>query len=267
MNMSATDVDFTDPSLAYGTISWQIEYATALKLLQLPGQGRRRRRSQIQPEGAAGFPVVSKDGKTYTSPSSPGSSSATAPPSPRRTSSFAMNRALSPTMQSPAAAVHRPTSSGAQAVIDGKAKTAVGRQGQGQQARHQADAAGRRTPGQARHAVLPGDPDEPGARPAGRQRLPVRRPVLHREPRRPAGTSRSRRTRTTRARARANVDTFDITVNTNLDQSLLQVEVGSGRLRHGRPAGDGARRPRLSSSASTRAATSSTRSSRPTTSP
>jgi len=24
MNMSGTDVDFTDPSLAYGTISWQI---------------------------------------------------------------------------------------------------------------------------------------------------------------------------------------------------------------------------------------------------
>jgi len=36
MNMSATDVDFTDPSLAYGTISWQIEYATALKLVNYP---------------------------------------------------------------------------------------------------------------------------------------------------------------------------------------------------------------------------------------
>ena len=31
LNMSSTDVDFSDPSLAYGAISWQIEYSTALK--------------------------------------------------------------------------------------------------------------------------------------------------------------------------------------------------------------------------------------------
>src|SRR5213594_1680316 len=36
LNMSATDVDFSDPSLAYGTISWQIEFATQLKLLNYP---------------------------------------------------------------------------------------------------------------------------------------------------------------------------------------------------------------------------------------
>jgi ABC-type oligopeptide transport system substrate-binding subunit len=35
-NMSATDFDFTDPSLAYGVQSWQVEYATALKLYNYP---------------------------------------------------------------------------------------------------------------------------------------------------------------------------------------------------------------------------------------
>ena len=46
LNMSATDVDFSDPSLAYGTISWQIEYATALKLYNYPqAQAARRQDS------------------------------------------------------------------------------------------------------------------------------------------------------------------------------------------------------------------------------
>ena len=63
MNMSATDVDFSDPSLAYGTISWQIEYATALKLYNYPDKAPPEG-GKIQPEAATGFPVISKDGKT-----------------------------------------------------------------------------------------------------------------------------------------------------------------------------------------------------------
>src|SRR6478672_9093586 len=65
LNMSATDVDFTDPSLAYGTISWQIEYATALKLYNYPDKAAPLG-GKIQPEAATGFPVISRDGKTYT---------------------------------------------------------------------------------------------------------------------------------------------------------------------------------------------------------
>src|ERR687883_1645519 len=62
LNMSATDVDFSDPSLAYGTVSWQIEYATALKLYDYPDQPAPVG-SKLVPSGAAGFPVVSNDGK------------------------------------------------------------------------------------------------------------------------------------------------------------------------------------------------------------
>ena len=65
LNMSATDVDFSDPSLAYGTLSWQIEFATALKLYNYPDKAPPEG-GKIQPEAATGFPVISKDGKTYT---------------------------------------------------------------------------------------------------------------------------------------------------------------------------------------------------------
>src|SRR5438874_6296190 len=65
MNMSATDVDFSDPSLAYGTISWQIEYATQLKLLNYPDKAPPLG-SRLQPEAAVGLPIVANSGKTYT---------------------------------------------------------------------------------------------------------------------------------------------------------------------------------------------------------
>jgi len=65
INMSATDVDFSDPSLAYGVISWQIEYATALKLVNYPDKPAPTG-SRLQPEAAVGMPLVSNNGKTYT---------------------------------------------------------------------------------------------------------------------------------------------------------------------------------------------------------
>src|SRR5438067_13865096 len=58
LNMSATDVDFSDPSLAYGTISWQIEYATALKLLNYPDKTPPLR-SRLHTEADAGLPILS----------------------------------------------------------------------------------------------------------------------------------------------------------------------------------------------------------------
>ena len=117
LNMSATDVDFTDPSLAYGTISWQIEYATALKLYNYPDKAPPQG-GRLQPEGAVGFPVVSKDGKTYTITVKSGYKFSDGSPVTAKNYVFAMNRALSPTMQSPAAPFMT-TIQGAQAVIDG----------------------------------------------------------------------------------------------------------------------------------------------------
>src|SRR3954469_3309305 len=59
-----TDVDYTDPALSYLSTGWELEYATCLKLVNYP-DANGPRASQLIPEASAGFPKVSKDGKTY----------------------------------------------------------------------------------------------------------------------------------------------------------------------------------------------------------
>jgi len=60
-----TDVDYTDPQLSYYVPMWELEYATACKLFNYPDK-EAPVGGQVVPEVAAGLPVVSKDGKTYT---------------------------------------------------------------------------------------------------------------------------------------------------------------------------------------------------------
>jgi ABC-type transport system substrate-binding protein len=60
----ATDVDSTDPALAYLNTSWEIEYATGLKLVNYP-DAEAPRGSRIVPEAAAGLPRVSNSGRVY----------------------------------------------------------------------------------------------------------------------------------------------------------------------------------------------------------
>src|SRR5690349_20400565 len=59
-----SDVDSTDPALAYLNTSWEIEYATGLKLVNYP-DAEAPRGSRVVPEAAAGLPRVSNGGKTY----------------------------------------------------------------------------------------------------------------------------------------------------------------------------------------------------------
>jgi len=59
-----SDVDYTDPALAYYVPSWEIEYATCLKLLNYQ-DANGPKSSQLVPEAATGFPKVSNSGKTY----------------------------------------------------------------------------------------------------------------------------------------------------------------------------------------------------------
>jgi ABC-type oligopeptide transport system substrate-binding subunit len=223
MNMSATDVDFTDPSLAYGTISWQIEYATALKLYNYPDKAPPLG-GRLQPEGAAGFPVISKDGKTYTITVKSGFKFSNGKPVTAANYVFAMNRALSPTMQSPAAPFMT-TIQGAQAVIDGKASKASGIKQKGNKIiikLAQPDGGILAKLGMPFFQALPTDlaldkngvnaypsagPYYISERTTGRH-ITVKRNPNYKGPR------------------PANVDSFDITVNTNLDQSLLQTKSG-----------------------------------------
>jgi len=223
MNMSGTDVDFTDPSLAYGTISWQIEYATALKLYNYPDKAPPLG-GRLQPEGAAGFPVISKDGKTYTIAVKPGFKFSNGTPVTAKNYVFAMNRALSPTMQSPAAPFMT-TIAGAQAVIDGKAQTASGIKVQGNKIvikLTQPDGGILAKLGMPFFQALPtslaldknGVNSYPSAGPYYiSERTTGRHITVKRNP-------------SYKGNRPANIDVFDITVNTNLDQSLLQTKSG-----------------------------------------
>ena len=60
----ATDVDYTDPALSFLSTGWQLEYATCAKLMNYPDTAGPAG-SAVQPEVAAGLPVVSADGRTY----------------------------------------------------------------------------------------------------------------------------------------------------------------------------------------------------------
>jgi peptide/nickel transport system substrate-binding protein len=59
------DIDYVDPALAYYVPSWALEYATGAMLYNYP-DAPAPRGSRLVPEVAAGFPAISKDGKTYT---------------------------------------------------------------------------------------------------------------------------------------------------------------------------------------------------------
>ncbi len=182
LNMSATDVDFTDPSLAYGTISWQIEYATALKLYNYP-DAKPPIGSQLQPEAATSLPEGDEqrqdvhdhrqEGLQVLERSHGDRGELRQGDQPRAQQDDAVARRDVHLEHRRRPGRHRRQG------FDGQR-----RQGQGQHAHDQADAAGRRHAGEARHAVLPGDPAEPAAQLARRRRVRLGRPVLHRQPRR-----------------------------------------------------------------------------------
>jgi len=223
LNMSATDVDFSDPSLAYGVQSWQIEYATALKLYNYP-DARAPLGSQIRPEAATGFPKVTNNGKTYTIKIRTGLRLSNGARVTAANFAKSINRALSKTMQSPAATFIQ-NIVGAQKVIDGKASKASGVIARGNTLiikLTQPDGGMLAKLGMPFFQALPlniatnshgvstypsGGPYYFASRSVGRQIVLKRN--THYRGKRPH-----------------NVNTFIINVNTNLDQSLLQVRRG-----------------------------------------
>jgi peptide/nickel transport system substrate-binding protein len=59
------DIDFIDPALAYYQTSWQVEYATCVKLLNYPDVSGNAGKV-LTPEAASALPAVSNNGETYT---------------------------------------------------------------------------------------------------------------------------------------------------------------------------------------------------------
>jgi peptide/nickel transport system substrate-binding protein len=122
----AADTDHVDPALAYYQISVQILYPSCTMLLNYPDKPAPEG-TRLQPEGAETMPEVSDDGKTYVFTVRDGFQ--LSPPSNEMVDAesyaFAINRVLSPELQSPASSFIADIV-GAQDVIDGKAKTASG---------------------------------------------------------------------------------------------------------------------------------------------
>ncbi len=119
-----TDVDYIDPQLSYYGETWKLEAATACKLMNWPDK-EGAPGAVVAPEVAAGLPIVSKDGKTYTFTIRSGFRFSNGQPVTARSFVNAVNRFANPKMQS-TGIQFLDIVQGAQAVIDGKASTVSG---------------------------------------------------------------------------------------------------------------------------------------------
>jgi peptide/nickel transport system substrate-binding protein len=133
---ASRDFDFTDPSLAYFSHAWQLEYATGLKLYNYPDKPAPAG-SMLVREAAAGLPLISADGMTYTITVKPNFKFSDGTPVTAANFAYAINRVLQMAKWSPFAGFLDQTSPGsartqvggivgANAVVEGKAATASG---------------------------------------------------------------------------------------------------------------------------------------------
>src|SRR5919198_6148780 len=99
VNLSTTDLEFTDPALEYETTGWQVEYATALKLLNW-----KETKAQLFPEAATAFPRIGLGGRRYTFSIRRGLRLSNGERITAASFKWAFLRANNPRMNSPAAA-------------------------------------------------------------------------------------------------------------------------------------------------------------------
>jgi peptide/nickel transport system substrate-binding protein len=99
--VAGADVDFSDPALAYGVLSWEIEYETCQKLVNYPDAEGSKGSELVPGEDTTGFPAISKDGKTYTFTIKPGIKYSDGGTLKASDYVYAFNRDANKTMQSP----------------------------------------------------------------------------------------------------------------------------------------------------------------------
>jgi ABC-type oligopeptide transport system substrate-binding subunit len=226
VNMSGTDVDYMDPTLAYGTISWAILDSVCVKLMYYPDKPDPIG-AKLAPDGAVGMPTVSKDGKTYTFTVKSGMRSNTGQLLTAANYAFAINRVLNPKMQSPAVPFITGANGivGAQAVVDGKAATASGVKASGQKLTIQLLKPDGSLLSKLAMNFFCALPTNTPIDPNGINTFPSWGPyyVASRQVGRQIITKTNPNYKGPRPH---NIDTFVFTANTNLDQSLLQVKAG-----------------------------------------
>jgi peptide/nickel transport system substrate-binding protein len=98
VNLSTTDLEYTDPALEYESTGWQVEYATALKLLNW-----KETKAQLFNEAASRY-TVGASGKRYTFTIRPGLKLSNGEAVTAANFKLAFTRATSAKMNSPAAA-------------------------------------------------------------------------------------------------------------------------------------------------------------------
>ena len=103
VNLSTTDFEYLDPALAYDAPGWQVLYMTNLMLLNYPDKPAPEG-SRLVPDAAAGFPRVSRDGRTYTFTIKNGLRFSDGSPVTAAAFKRAFERAASPQQASPAIA-------------------------------------------------------------------------------------------------------------------------------------------------------------------
>jgi ABC-type oligopeptide transport system substrate-binding subunit len=120
-----SDFDFIDPALDYYSHGWQMQYATACKLLNFPDKEANAGGTKIVPEVATSLPAVSRNGKQYTFTLKNTYKFADGTPVTAKSFVYAFNRDLQPKMASPATSFMGDIA-GANAVMNGQASTASG---------------------------------------------------------------------------------------------------------------------------------------------
>jgi peptide/nickel transport system substrate-binding protein len=121
---TSSGIDYMDPALASSPPGWALLDTTCARLMAYPDKpppaGFR-----LQPEVAAGFPTVSRDGKTYTFKLRRGFRFSDGAPVRASAFAHAINRLLAPEMNSPGLQYVRDVV-GAGRVLTGKSATASG---------------------------------------------------------------------------------------------------------------------------------------------
>src|SRR6516162_3451453 len=127
VNASNNDFEFTDPGLAYDTLSWSMLYTTQMLLVNFPEKNGQAG-SVLYPEAATSFPTVSRNGLVYTFHIRPGLKFSDGSPVTAANYQRAWERNLSPKMGSPVGVNDQFQSvvTGAQAFLDGKRQSISG---------------------------------------------------------------------------------------------------------------------------------------------
>ena len=119
------DVDYTDPQLTYYSPMWEIMYAVSCKLMNYPDK-EAPAGGQVVPEVAAGLPIISRDGKTYTFTIRPGFRFSNGQPVTALSFKRAVDRLDNAKMASSTSFLTSDIFVGAQAELNGKTNSTSG---------------------------------------------------------------------------------------------------------------------------------------------